>query len=131
MGVGVFVCVLCCVWCVVCGVWCVCVYLCVRVFVCVWVSLCFSVCFSVSLCVVRVCVFLVCVVYGGGASAGDRYLRMKGCLNLHLTERWTQEYQVLPGRTHPTMMMDSAAGFVPPSRRTDGLAALPAPVGSG
>ena len=33
-------------------------------------------------------------------------------MNVHIDERWTAEYQVLSGRTHPHMMMDSAAGFM-------------------
>lgn len=40
------------------------------------------------------------------------YLRRYGAVNVHINERWTAEYQVLPGRTHPHMMMDSAAGFM-------------------
>jgi len=40
-----------------------------------------------------------------------QYLRQKA-VNMQLTERWTQECQILPGRTHPAMMMDSAAGYV-------------------
>jgi len=40
------------------------------------------------------------------------YLKGRGVVGLTLTERWTQEYQVLPDRTHPHMMMHAAAGFV-------------------
>ncbi|KAJ2707899.1 tRNA (adenine(58)-N(1))-methyltransferase non-catalytic subunit trm6 [Coemansia spiralis] len=33
-------------------------------------------------------------------------------LNVQLTESWLREYQVLPGRTHPTMTTSGGGGFV-------------------
>lgn len=33
-------------------------------------------------------------------------------LRLELFETWTRPYQVLPLRTHPTMLMNSNSGFV-------------------
>lgn len=39
------------------------------------------------------------------------YLRGRGLVNLQLTERWTQEHQVLDQRTHPHMMMNAAPGY--------------------
>ena len=31
---------------------------------------------------------------------------------LQLSNTWTREYQVLPGRTHPTMGMSACGGFI-------------------
>lgn len=33
-------------------------------------------------------------------------------INLQLSETWTREYQVLPKRTHPEMIMTSSTGFI-------------------
>jgi tRNA (adenine-N(1)-)-methyltransferase non-catalytic subunit len=33
-------------------------------------------------------------------------------INLRLSDTWTREYQVLPGRTHPTMNMSQSGGFI-------------------
>jgi len=40
------------------------------------------------------------------------WAKSQGVINLDLMERWTQEYQVLPNRTHPHMMMDACSGFI-------------------
>jgi tRNA (adenine-N(1)-)-methyltransferase non-catalytic subunit len=33
-------------------------------------------------------------------------------INLRLSDTWTREYQVLPGRTHPNMNMSQSGGFI-------------------
>lgn len=33
-------------------------------------------------------------------------------INLRLSDTWTREYQVLPGRTHPNMTMSQSGGFI-------------------
>lgn len=33
-------------------------------------------------------------------------------INLRLSDTWTREYQVLPGRTHPNMSMSQSGGFI-------------------
>ncbi len=33
-------------------------------------------------------------------------------INLHLTDSWFREYQVLEGRTHPNMMMSRNGGYL-------------------
>ena len=46
-------------------------------------------------------------------SAAATALRGAGLIiNVSLSETWTREYQVLPQRTHPTMSMHGASGFV-------------------
>jgi tRNA (adenine58-N1)-methyltransferase non-catalytic subunit len=42
-----------------------------------------------------------------------RELQKRCCAcKLQLSETWTREFQVLPGRTHPKMHMSSASGFI-------------------
>jgi tRNA (adenine58-N1)-methyltransferase non-catalytic subunit len=38
--------------------------------------------------------------------------RRKIAINLHLTDTWTREYQILPGRTHPNMSMSQHGGYI-------------------
>lgn len=41
------------------------------------------------------------------------YLQAKGeALHLQLIDTWTRQYQVLEGRTHPQMTMNSASGYI-------------------
>ncbi|XP_071962025.1 tRNA (adenine(58)-N(1))-methyltransferase non-catalytic subunit TRM6-like [Antedon mediterranea] len=35
-----------------------------------------------------------------------------GILNIRITETWLREYQVLPNRTHPMMMMSASGGYL-------------------
>jgi tRNA (adenine-N(1)-)-methyltransferase non-catalytic subunit len=35
-----------------------------------------------------------------------------GVINLQLSDTWTREYQVLPGRTHPEMSMSAGSGYL-------------------
>merc|ERR1712183_277052 len=36
----------------------------------------------------------------------------KLAINLRLSDTWMREYQVLPGRTHPSMNMTQSGGFI-------------------
>ena len=38
--------------------------------------------------------------------------KKKLAINLHLSDTWMREYQVLPGRTHPSMSMTQSGGFI-------------------
>eukprot|EP00529_Nitzschia_sp_RCC80_P029204 CAMPEP_0113500510 /NCGR_PEP_ID=MMETSP0014_2-20120614/32372_1 /TAXON_ID=2857 /ORGANISM="Nitzschia sp." /LENGTH=331 /DNA_ID=CAMNT_0000394861 /DNA_START=82 /DNA_END=1077 /DNA_ORIENTATION=+ /assembly_acc=CAM_ASM_000159 len=38
--------------------------------------------------------------------------QQKFAINLRLSDTWTREYQVLPGRTHPAMNMSQSGGFI-------------------
>jgi tRNA (adenine-N(1)-)-methyltransferase non-catalytic subunit len=38
--------------------------------------------------------------------------RLELAINLRLSDTWTREYQVLPGRTHPNMNMSQSGGFI-------------------
>lgn len=38
--------------------------------------------------------------------------RLQLAINLRLSDTWTREYQVLPGRTHPNMNMSQSGGFI-------------------
>jgi len=43
------------------------------------------------------------------------FLRLQSqnlAINLRLSDTWTREYQVLPGRTHPNMNMSQSGGFI-------------------
>ncbi|ESO87742.1 hypothetical protein LOTGIDRAFT_234974 [Lottia gigantea] len=45
----------------------------------------------------------------------DCYMKLKGSgkgVNLHITETWYREYQVLPQRTHPVVRMSGTGGYL-------------------
>ncbi|KAJ2007232.1 tRNA (adenine(58)-N(1))-methyltransferase non-catalytic subunit trm6 [Coemansia thaxteri] len=44
--------------------------------------------------------------------AFDWLRKSQSFLNVQLTESWLREYQVLPGRTHPTMTTSGGGGFI-------------------
>ena len=39
-------------------------------------------------------------------------IREEAAINLHITESWMREHQVLDGRTHPLMSMNGSSGFL-------------------
>jgi len=39
-------------------------------------------------------------------------IREEAAMNLHISESWMREQQVLPGRTHPLMAMSGSSGFL-------------------
>lgn len=65
-------------------------------------------------------------------------IREEAAMNLHISESWMREQQVLPGRTHPLMAMSGSSGFLlsgirvfkksqkPPSRNI-AVCKMPAP----
>jgi len=42
----------------------------------------------------------------------NKLLHEEAAINLDLAETWMREYQILPGRIHPHMMMHGASGYV-------------------
>ena len=39
-------------------------------------------------------------------------IREEAAMNLHISESWMREHQVLPSRTHPLMQMSGCSGFL-------------------
>lgn len=48
-------------------------------------------------------------------------------MEIHISETWMREYQVLPGRTHPMMNMSAASGFLLSGSRVNKKIEKPAP----
>jgi len=42
----------------------------------------------------------------------EMLIREEAAMNLHISESWMREHQVLPGRTHPLMSMSGSSGFL-------------------